>query len=161
MERVYMLIQKLIEIAMKKRDYFNELYTITNKQKTCMDNEDYTNLDKFIEDKQNIIEIVDKNDDVFNSTFIEVKNILAVDDISKVDIHRYPQFKELKLIIIDISNITKEIEIVDEYNRKMLKCEMDKVRSDIDKLNSSKRVTKVYNNYGHSDPAAYFFDTKK
>lgn len=161
MEKIYLLIDTLIQITNTKKEYFNKIYSITNQQKTCIENEDYDGLDRLIKEKQNIMGIVDKNDDTFNSIFVEIKNILAVDDISKVDTHRYPKFKELKLLIIEISNAAKDIETVDTINRELLQTEMDKVRANIDKMNSSKRVAKVYNNYGNSSPDSYFFDKKK
>jgi exonuclease VII large subunit len=161
METIDLLIENLITLAIQKKNYYQSIFDLTKEQADAIKNDNNTKLEEKINSKQDIIEKVDSQDDKFNLIFNKLKEILNVNDLSKIDGSKYPLLKDLQEEIRNINNIGKNIQELEKSNMNNLKNEMEKVKKEIDSISNSKRVNKVYANPYSKPVSPYFFDTKK
>ena len=161
MQRIHELIENLIKLLEEKKIYYSKINSITNSQEIAIKEGNHELLEKLVNDKQEAIDNLNSNDYKFLDNFNEIKNILNVDDISKVSSEKYPKLKRIKELVIEIKKLGNEIYKTDNMNKLELNKEMEELRGEIEEITSRKKVSSAYSNVYKQNESSYYFDRKK
>lgn len=160
MDKISTLINNIVKIAEAKKSKYRLLLINTNKQNEAIKNNNLDNIIKLIQDKQLLIEQVNKLDDEFIKLFNRIKQESDINDLAELNISKYPNLKRLKLIIEDIVKIGNKINIVENENNKILKQNITNFKRSFSALKKNSKKILAY--YGHSNyNKARYIDKKK
>ena len=98
------LIDKLISISKEKSQLLFEIQEITKRQKEEIKKEDMENLNGILDKKDHIINKINKLDISFLTIFSQIKKQENIQGIDELDVSKYPNLKELKKIIREVSS---------------------------------------------------------
>ncbi|MBU5293016.1 flagellar protein FlgN [Anaerosalibacter bizertensis] len=152
------LIDSMIYISKEKLGHLNSILKLTKVQKKYIGKEDMLSNDEILDKKDEIIKKIDVLDREFLIKFSELKNKCNIDDINELNVEEYPNLRELKETIREISSTLMAISILDEENNKVLKKSLEKIKLDLKKLKKGKKAYKGYNKTLDSN---IFIDEKK
>jgi predicted RND superfamily exporter protein len=139
------LIDELISIVKEKNILINEMYEITKIQKEQIKKEDMNSLDSILDKKDHIIKKIDKLDISFMTIFSQIKREEAIENIDELDKDRYPNLKELKEIVKEISSSLMAISLLDEENNKNIKEKLETTKIELRRIKDGKKAYKGYN----------------
>ena len=139
------LIDELISIVKEKNILINEMYEITKIQKEQIKKEDMNSLDSILDKKDHIIKKIDKLDISFMTIFSQIKREEAIENIDELDKDRYPNLKELKEIVKEISSSLMAISLLDEENNKNIKEKLEATKMELRRIKDGKKAYKGYN----------------
>ena len=139
------LIDELISISKKKNQLLNEMHKITKEQREEIKKDEMDNLNEILNEKDHIIEEINKLDVSFLTIFTQIKKEEGIENIDELDIERYPNLKTLKDIIKEISSTLIAISLLDEKNNKAMKESLEETKMELRKIKDGKRAYKGYN----------------
>ena len=102
-------------------------------------------LNEILDEKDNIIKEINKLDISFLSIFSRIKKDENIQDIDQLDIKKYPNLKELKKIVKEVSSTLIAISLIDEENNKSMKKKLEETKMEIRKIKDGKKAYKGYN----------------
>jgi len=152
--------ERLVKIIIKKKELLNEMLVLTEGQTEAIKSEALDALDKLIEEKQKRINSIDTLDAEFAAYLDELKSAAKVRSLDEIDAAAYPQAKRLKEETGEVISLIKSISEIEKINSKLSKELMDKLGSEIKKVNQGKKITQAYNP-GSPYVPSYFIDNKK
>lgn len=138
-------IDELISISEEKNRLLFEMQEITKRQKEKIKEEDMEKLNEILDEKDNIIKEINKLDISFLSIFSRIKKDENIQDIDQLDIKKYPNLKELKKIVKEVSSTLIAISLIDEENNKSMKKKLEETKMEIRKIKDGKKAYKGYN----------------
>lgn len=139
------LIDELISISKKKNQLLNEMHKFTKEQREEIKKDEMDNLNEILNEKDHIIEEINKLDVSFLTIFTQIKKEEGIENIDELDIERYPNLKTLKDIIKEISSTLIAISLLDEKNNKAMKESLEETKMELRKIKDGKRAYKGYN----------------
>jgi predicted RND superfamily exporter protein len=139
------LIDELISIVKEKNRLMNEMYETTKTQKEQIKKEDMNSLDSILDKKDHIIKEIDKLDISFMTIFSQIKKEEAIENINELDKDRYPNLRELKEIVKEISSSLMAISLLDEENNKNIKEKLEATKMELRRIKDGKKAYKGYN----------------
>ena len=123
----------------------NEMYETTKTQKEQIKKEDMNSLDSILDKKDHIIKEIDKLDISFMTIFSQIKKEEAIENINELDKDRYPNLRELKEIVKEISSSLMAISLLDEENNKNIKEKLEATKMELRRIKDGKKAYKGYN----------------
>ncbi len=154
-------IQKLIEISDKKLNIVKEILNLTRMQSAIINENGADKLNRLIELKQQQIDQISELDEAFDVYYGRLKSVLGVQSIEEISMVKFDRAAELKQIITDISNATKQIQVFEIENKNQVQAVLDNLASEIRKVKQHKMVNNGYNVAAKLDKPSYFIDKKK
>lgn len=139
------LIEELIDISKQKLNLLNNMLETTQEQKRSIDSENMEKVDLLLNTKARLIEKIDKLDVQFLTRFSQLKKENNIEDIDELDIHKYPNLKELKEVVKEISSTLMTLSLLDKENNAMMKKKLENVKSNLRKLKKGQKAYKGYN----------------
>ena len=149
------LVQELIGLSKEKANYLTNILDLTKEQKRIINEENMERLNQIIEKKSKEI---DKLDVSFIMKLSQLKKENNIGDLNEIDTKKYPNLKELKEVVAQITSILMAISIVDKENNKALEEGLEKVKLNLKKVKEGK---KAYKGYNKSIPQSMLIDEKK
>ena len=156
----YEIVQSMIALSEKKKLLMEQIYNISIKQRDYIDKADASSLQKTIDDKQKRINDINKLDKEFQSSFTKIKEFYGVDSIEKINSREIPNITDLKKIISAIMELTKTIYETEKENNQRINGYMDRLKTDIKKINVGKNAMSAYKSTKPTSQSVYF-DKKK
>lgn len=154
----YEKIDQLIEITRKKNELLKSMLTLTEKQKENIDKDSYKALNKSLDEKDEIIKEIDQLDRDFLDIFTEIKREHFIENIDQLDPKKYPNLKELKEAVKEVTSTLLAISLLDKENIKSIKEKLEDTKRELVRIKSGKRAYKGYN-YSFAD--SMLIDEKK
>ena len=156
-------VKKLIQLSLNKLELLGQVLEETRRQSTVITEDSIEALQKSIDAKQELIDRIDKSDEAFSVYFERLKSIKKVNSLDQLNVHDIDGLSELRQIIEKIVNTLREIENVEQYNNKQAHNVLDKLATEIKKINNGKVATSAYRASKYNAVAATttYFDTKK
>ena len=139
----------------------NSLKDITTDQTDILDSEEFAadEVDKTIDEKQNLIEALMKLDDGFMDMYAKVKDTLLSDGNNYI-----PEIEQAKTLIKLQTDMSVELQAMEEKNKVKLTMQLSKGRQKGKDFRTSSRTAAAYyknmSNH-HQDGDSYFLDSKK
>lgn len=152
------LVQELIGLSREKANYLTNILDLTKEQKRVIKEENMERLNQIIEKKSEIIKKIDKLDVSFITKFSQLKKENNIGDLNEIDTEKYPNLKELKEVVAQITSILMAISIVDKENNKALEENLGKVKLSLKRVKEGK---KAYKGYNKSISQSMLIDEKK
>ncbi|PYG89129.1 FlgN protein [Ruminiclostridium sufflavum DSM 19573] len=154
-------IYRLIEISEKKLNILKEILNLTKMQSAIISEESAEKLDRLINLKQQQIDLISELDGSFEVYYARMKSILGVKSIEEISMVQLQGAAELKQVITDISNTTKQIQKLEIDNKNEVQTILDRLASEIRRVKQHKIVNNGYNVASKLEKPSYFFDKKK
>lgn len=154
---VYKYICNIKDILNNKRKFIREILKLTKSQATLIQQSEIEQLNDSIEKKQKFIDSINKLDRKFNNYIDNIKKILGVNHLNDIKIKG---FKEIQLIIADITNLMEEISRIEINNKSKAEELYNSLGKEIRKINQTKKINTAYRP-GYKKSPSYFMDRKK
>lgn len=90
--------------------------------------------------------------------FTDIKAKHSIENIDQLDAEQYPNLKELKQAVEEVSSTLLAISLLDKENTKAMKEKLEKAKMEISRLKSGRKAYKGYN-YKYSE--SMLIDEKK
>ena len=103
------------------------------------------NLNSILDKKDNIIKEINELDRTFLTIFSQIKKDEGIDDIDELDVQKYPNLKDLKDVVTEISSTLVAISLLDEENNKNIKKKIEEIKMELKKVKDGHRAYKGYN----------------
>lgn len=137
-------IASLIKLSEEKKDLLDSMYGFTKDQANEIAEENMEGLNQILDEKDSLIEKINKIDLEFLQVFSEIKEEEKIEDIGELDIGLYPRLKELKELIKSISSILEGLAQLDEENSKNMKRQMENTKMELKRVKNGHRAYKGY-----------------
>lgn len=138
------LINDLNRIIEKKLELFNKLYDITLEQKKDIENNEADNIEILVQQKQQVIDKIDKLDADFLAGYNKLKEELQIDNLDFTDTAKYPEMKNIKAHIEKIMGMAHKIMELENSNRERLESIFQDVKNELRQIKAGKRSLKAY-----------------
>ncbi len=138
------LISDLNHIIEKKLELFHELYRITIAQQKDIDENEADNIEVLVQQKQMVIENINKLDESFLAGFNKLKNEFQLDSIDLIDTNKYPEMMNIKNHIKSIMGMAHKIMELENSNSEKLSKIFQNVKNELKQINTGKRSLKAY-----------------
>ena len=138
-------INKLISLSKEKNQLINKMYGFTKAQKKEIEKEDINNLNTLLDEKDKLIKTINQIDIEFLKIFSQIKKEEKVENIYDLDVNKYPNLKDLKDIVMEISSTLMAISLLDEENNKDIKKRIEKIKLELKRVKEGQRAYKKYN----------------
>ncbi len=153
-------IKKMTELSEKKYALLKEMLVLTRSQTAAIAEENISNLERLIQNKQERINRIDKLDDEFRFCFMQLKKTLKVDKLDEVKEMKIAGAKELQDIVRQITEIIMEISEIEKKNNDAVRKLMAATAAEIKKINQGKTANNAYKRSQGMTPS-YFIDKKR
>lgn len=153
------LIRQLTDISKRKLDLLERIEAFTLKQGECIKSGRLEEAEGIIEEKQKLMDAVDKLDSDFADCSVRLKNLLNISSFESLPGFNIPGTKELKDLVGKIYALLGKIKKSDDENTALIKNELEQTGRNISHANTFKKASKAY---GSVKPvnSSYFFDKK-
>ena len=152
------MINNMIQLSNEKKVLLKDILNLTQKQKTVIEDENMDALTKVLSDKDQIMKSIDLLDINFLSLYNSIKSMENIDSMEDIDVDKYSNMKILKSNINEISLILNSIKILDNDNTRMMKTNLQNIKSG---LKHVKEVKKAYKGYNYEAVESMLIDEKK
>lgn len=161
-------VHKLVEVSGRKYSLLTDMLDLTKRQTASINEDDLDVLQKIIDDKQAIINSIDKLDDEFEACFKKLKSELKIDRLDELkdrlgDLKNFSAIErlgELQEIIAKIMHLTREISEIEKINGEKAKDLFEKLGSEIEKINQARMLKSAYSPQ-MPKPPSFFIDKKR
>lgn len=144
MNNVDLMISELISMTNRKKQLFDDIMQLTLEQKRDIEENKAENIQELINNKQEIIDIIDQEDEIFSKKFDSLKSAINVESIENADFTKYPALKELKLKVGAIMPYAKEIMAIEESNRDKLNVLLSGLKMEMKHISLGKKSIMAY-----------------
>jgi hypothetical protein len=138
------LISDLNQIIEKKLELFHEMYKITIAQQKDIEENEADNIEVLVEQKQKVIDKIDKLDESFLAGFTKLKNEFEFESIDLIDTSKYPEMINIKNHIKSIMGVAHKIMELENSNKEKLDCIFQNIKKELKQVNTGKRSLKAY-----------------
>lgn len=145
-----LLIKKMVTLLKEKQELLVQILKYTKDLSKVVDTEDVRDIRISVELKQIIIDKVDKVDEDFYKAFSELKQKENIDEISQLDLEKYPQAKEIKEKTKEILLTFKEIKKIEDDNLIRANISKNKLKVKLKEVNRGKKIINGYNAYNNA-----------
>ena len=137
-------IDKLIALSKEKKQLIDEMFNFTKTLKSEIKKEDMDNLNYILDKKDKLIDNINKIDVEFLTIFSQIKKDENIENIDQLDVEAYPNLKELKDLVTDISSVLVAISLLDEDNNKNMMKRIEETKMELKKVKEGQRAYKQY-----------------
>ncbi len=153
-------IERLIDVLKKKHVLLRSILSLTQAQSSQISEDSIEKLQKLIDEKQRVIEDINKLDDEFNVYFARLKTTLKISSLDELNAAGLEGAKLLKEITAGILKIITEISEMEKTNNEKSKELLGALGSEVKKINQGKRANNAYA-LKPMNTSSYFIDKKK
>ncbi|QQY80083.1 FlgN protein [Keratinibaculum paraultunense] len=151
-------IDELVTISREKYKLLEDMCKYTIAQKEYIEKEDMDSLNELLDKKDTLIKKIDQLDISFLIIFSQVKKEEAVENIEQLDIKKYPNLKELKDVVVEISSILMTLSLLDKENSENIKQKLKATKMELKRVREGQRAYKGYNK---TEAGSMMIDEKK
>ena len=161
MENINVYITVLHDSLSRKVDVVKEILKYTKEQNVILssDDVDIDRFDDIISEKVILIKKLEELDNGFDTTFYRIK-----EELKNNKVMYKSQILEMQNFIRVITDMSVEIEFLEQSNKTMFADFLHGKRKEIRKFNVNNKIAASYNNNmpnQHQDWQSYFLDKKK
>lgn len=138
------LISDLNQIIEKKLELFHDMYKITVSQQKDIEENKAGNIELLVQQKQQVIDKIDKLDESFLAGFNKLKKEFQLDSIDLIDTNKHPEMMNIKNHIKSIMGMAHKIMELENSNREKLNDIFQSVKNELKQINTGKRSLKAY-----------------
>jgi hypothetical protein len=153
-------MDRLIEISNKKQELLQNILALTKAQAGTINEDGIESLQKLIDEKQLVIDAINKLDEEFGVYFQRLKTTLKVTSLDQLNVSGIKGTKELKEVTEKIVKLITEISEIEKQNSEKGKKLLNQLGGEIRKINQGKKTNSAYSPPPMSIPS-YFIDKKK
>lgn len=157
-------LSRLLELSEEKYILITELLRLTKAQGENFTEETLDNLEKFIENKQLLIDRIINLDENFEVYFSRLKSTLGIKSLDEISVDKFDKavIMKLKTVVSDITSMTNLIIELEKENSDKAHQLKDFFAAEVRKINMSKQASTAYTpGGGYIKPPSYFVDKKK
>ena len=175
-------LERLIENSTEKYIITTEILRITKAQNESMTEDEMDALEGFIDDKQILIDRMNKLDEDFEVYFKRIKSTMGIkslEELTAAVLQKYlvngktpltnmevvqsiENARKLKSTITDVIEMIKQIAALEEENKIKANALLESFAAEVRKANQGKHAKSAYTpGGGYVKPPSYFFDSKK
>jgi predicted GTPase len=154
------LISKITSELSEKKKLLEAMLHLTKKQSEAIASDDIERLQSLIEEKQKLIDKINKIDDSFNEDFTNLKISLGVNNLEGISISGYAGAEEMQGMVKTIIELTGNIGKAENRNQTTLKESMKSISDDLNNISKAKKARDAYV-YKDTNLPSYFIDKKK
>ncbi len=154
-------IHKLIDLSQKKHLALIKILKLTEEQSLAISEDNIEGLQKLLDLKQLEMDIIDQLDDEFEVYYFRLKSDLGVESLEELRLSEINGSAELKQIITSISDILRQIQVIENQNNNKVKELMDDLSTQIKQVKQGQIANNGYNIASKLPQQSYYFDTKK
>lgn len=152
------LVDEMIRISNEKLKLLNVILDLTKLEREYIDKEDMDKINGILDEKDNVINRIDKLNIQFLTCFSQLKKENNVNELDELEIEDYPNLKELKEVVIEIKSTFMAISLIDDENNKEMAKGLEKIKAN---LKSIKKGQKAYKGYNKTLNESILIDEKK
>ncbi len=141
------ILDGLLQKASEKEEALKKLLQLTMAQEHFIKEKDMNRLNQAIEEKKKIIEEIDSIDIAFLSSYQALKKKLNVQSLEEIDPRQFPPLKDLKISIQQIMRLLRQIDALDQKNRKELEEDFAALKEEMKEVLFQKKSQKVASIY--------------
>lgn len=153
--------KNMTELLVKKKMLLAEMLELTRNQTPAIEEGSLDKLQKLIEEKQSRIDEIDRLDTEFKTCMEKLKAAAGVKDLGELEAARFPGAEGLKQATAEVMTLLGEISSVEKVNNAKSKELLEKLGSQIKRLNQAKKLSNAYNKPDAAGPSSFFVDKKK
>ena len=158
-------IERLNELLQKKKALLLDILTLTQAQTEAITEEGLDGLNKLIDDKQAIIDGINKLDEEFGTYYQRLKSTLGITRLDQLDAAKLEGgasdgAKQLKSLTAEILDVVRDISEIEKVNSQKSNKLLGQFGNEIKKINQGKKANNAYKSGAASAPS-YFIDKKK
>ncbi|MDF2841317.1 MAG: flgN [Clostridia bacterium] len=153
-------ICNLNQIIEKKLTFFKDMYDITVEQKKDIEENEADNIEALVQQKQQIIDKIDKLDEVFLAEYKLLKDELGIDSLELIDTDKHPEMKNVKEHIKSIMGMAHKIMELENSNKEKLDSIFQNVKNELRQIKTGRRSVKAYGSTPTYNDGVYI-DRKK
>lgn len=151
-------VDELIKISKEKSNLLNSMLQLTKEQKKAIEDDNIEKINYILDLKDDLIKEIDKLDGEFMLHFSELKKKNSVTDLNELNLEKYPNIKELKSIVSEVTSTLVAISMIDKENNDMMTKNTEDVKAQLRRVKEGKKAYKGYKNF---DGGSMFIDEKK
>lgn len=154
-------VQSMQDLCKKKYTLLKDILELTQKQTQLVSKQDFEELNKIIDIKQERIDEINRLDENFSRELQELKAVFGVerlDDVGKARAEGVKGLRELQSAIKDIVDLTGQIGVIEGENNKMVSATFKEMSKKLKEINTAREVRKAYGKRQDMDPV--YFDKK-
>lgn len=148
----------MIQLSNEKKVLLDHILEATQKQKSFIQDENMDGLTSILSEKDEIMKNIDLLDINFLSLYNNIKSMENISSLEDIDVDKYSNIKLLKSNINEINLILNNIRILDNDNTRMMKTNLETIKSG---LKHVKEVKTAYKGYNYEPPQSMLIDEKK
>lgn len=161
MNEIDILSSELVENLIKKEQNLLGILKFTQLQTDAIEANDFEKLNNYIEEKQKLIDVIDKLDFQFNEKFKLLKVDLGVNSLDELNgLVGIEPIREVRIKVGRIHMLIEQILSIEKENSVKAKKERDDIKNKIHEISSGKKLVSAYELKPSSSGGA-FFDKKK
>ncbi|HHY91063.1 MAG TPA: flagellar protein FlgN [Clostridiales bacterium] len=141
------ILEELLQKSFEKEEALKRLLQLTTAQGHFIKEKDINGLNQAIEEKKKIMEEIDSIDVAFLSSYQALKKKLNVQSLEEIDLKQFPSLKDLKISIQRIMYLLKQIDMLDQKNRKQLEEDFETLKKEMKEVLQQKKSQKVASIY--------------
>ena len=153
-------VGRLIDLLKKKHVLLHSLLSLTQSQSDQINEESIEILQRLIDEKQLVIDDINKLDDEFNVYFSRLKSTLKINSLDELNAAGLDGARHLKEITAGIINLIKEISQLEKDNNEKSTELLNYLGGEIKKINQGKKMNNSYTSRP-INTTAYYIDKKK
>lgn len=153
-------VERLLEITDAKYVCLQEMLELTAEQASVIDGDQIERLENILDDKQRIIEKVDKLDDEFEVYFHRLKSESRIKSLEELSSNEVKGLKELKISVSNVMAVLKELSDLEKSNNSRAKKALEDIGNELKNINVAKKVNSAYGALP-IQTESFFIDKKK
>lgn len=138
-------VDRLIKVSETKEELLSKFFELTKTQNDLIKSEDFDQFDDILEEKERLIGEIDGLDVEFIELYEGFKKEANVESIEDIDASEYPNLKDLKKTISNLSNLLREVDLLDKSNMALMKKSFSEVKLDLKNAKTNKLAHRGYN----------------
>lgn len=152
------MINNMIQLSNEKKVLLDHILEATEKQKLFIQDENMDGLTNILSEKDEIMKNIDLLDINFLSLYNNIKSMENISSLEDINVDKYSNIKLLKSNINEINLMLNSIRILDNDNTRMMKTNLENIKSG---LKHVKEVKNAYKGYNYEPPESMLIDEKK
>jgi len=157
---INMYFNKMTELVSAKKQLLTEMLKLTNAQTPVIKEGSLDELQKLIEEKQKLIDQIDKLDIGFSNYLEQLKAATGVSKLEEIDVSRYPGAIQLKQATAEVLEIVREISGIEKVNSEKSKELLKQLGSQIQRINQGRKINNAYSKPKPAGTPSFFMDKK-
>lgn len=138
------MIDTMVALSKEKNELLLEILQLTKLQKDVIEKEDMEELNYILDKKDKIMLEIDKIDVSFLTLYGQLKREENIDSLDEINTDKYPNLKDLKEVVGEVTSTLMSISLLDEKNNKSIRESLEKTKLELRRVKKGKIAYKGY-----------------